>query len=475
VIARSRAERVGLIAQTLELDRGARTDAELAAALTTPDASAAYLVLSVLRGRIPEPDEVVNAVRTWRTDGAAALLALAGRARDTHGVRVSSALVVDVHDTSRQPFTTGIQRVVRSTLASWPVPDELDLVAWTPDFAAPRTLSASERNLALGDVSAVASPPARSEVVVPFRGAVAVLEIATDRRRATRLRTIAEFSGSRSLAVGHDCIPITSAETTGAGMPGAFSRYLAALAEFDVVATTSTSSDAEYSGWRAMLSGSGVVGPEVVEVGLPSAASDVTGADADRVREEFGLGDLPVVLAVGSHEPRKNHLALLHAAEVVWRAGGRFTLVMVGGNSWNAAGFRRVVEERRADGRPLVTVAGASDATIDALYRLARFTVFPSLNEGFGLPIVESIARGTPVITSDYGSMRELAEGYGGLLVDGRDDAALATAIAGLLSDDAQLTRLRDQTRLLPDRDWPQYAADLRRLVYSPEGRISSG
>lgn len=473
-IARTRAERVALVAATLGLPGRVRDDAALAAAFAQPDPGAAYLVLSVLRGRIPEPDQVIRAVRIWRTRGAAALVALTtGPARGPVGVRVSSGVVVDVHDASRQPFTTGIQRVVRSTLGHWTAESPLDLVAWTPDLSAPRALSAGERDLALGRPGASPSAPARTELVVPYGGAFAMLEIATDRGRATRLRTIAEFSGCWCVAVGHDCIPITSAETTGAGMPGAFARYLAALAEFDVIATTSTSSHAEFDGWRRMLAGAGVTGPRLRQVGLPVAADpEAAGADAERARAELGLGDLPVVLAVGSHEPRKNHLALLHAAELTWRTGARFALVMVGGNAWNADDFQRVVAERRADGRSIVTVAGASEDVVQSLYRLARFTVFPSINEGFGLPIVESIAHGTPVVTSDYGSMRQLALGYGGLLVDPRDDHALAAAIGDLLSDDALLERLRAETARLPRRGWSEYAADLRELVYSADDQV---
>ena len=475
-LARSRAELIALGARTLGVGATLTTDGDLAAALTQPDPQGAYLVLAVLGGRIPEPDEVMAAVRTWRTDGAAALIALARGSGGRNGVRVASGVVIDVHDTSRQAFTTGIQRVVRSTLSHWPTGSDLDLIAWTVDFSAPRTLGAAERDLAMGRPGASPSAPARTELVVPFRGTYALVEIATDRRRATKLRTIAEFSGCRCIALGQDCIPITSAETTGAGMPGAFARFLAALAEFDVVATSSAASTAEYEGWRRMLAGSGVKGPEILEVGLPVAADDQAEvADEERVRADLGLGDLPVVLVVGSHEPRKNHLAVLHAAELVWRRGARFALVMVGGNSWNSAEFHRVVAERRADGRPIVAISGAGDADIQGLYALARFTVFPSLNEGFGLPIVESIARGTPVITSDFGSMRTLAEGFGGLLVDPLDDNALAAAIGDLLDDEAQLGRLRAQTARLPSRGWADYAGDLHRLIYSADGQETTG
>ena len=93
-----------------------------------------------------------------------------------------------------------------------------------------------------------------------------------------------------------------------------------------------------------------------------------------------------------------------------------------------------------------------------AAYTLARCTVFPSLDEGFGLPIAESLACGTPVITSNYGSMLELAAGGGALLVDPRDDHDIARAIERLVTDDRLHAALREQALVRHDRTWDQYA-----------------
>ena len=116
-----------------------------------------------------------------------------------------------------------------------------------------------------------------------------------------------------------------------------------------------------------------------------------------------------MVLCVGSHEPRKNHLAVLHAAELLWREGVAFSLVFVGGNAWRA---ERFVDQGRAaagGGRPIVSVRALPDDLLWAAYRLAHCLIFPSLNEGFGLPVAEALASGTPVVTSEFGSMQEIA------------------------------------------------------------------
>jgi glycosyltransferase involved in cell wall biosynthesis len=436
----------------------------LATRLNEPSARASYLLLAVTAGRIPLASEVVELEREWRLTGSARMLAaVLAAARSANRlrlaaspvIRVESGIIVDVHDTAHSPFTTGIQRVTRSVLTAW-ADHPTVLVAWSPGYGAPRSLSRRERLLALG----VEGAAARAEIVIPFGATWVLPEIAVEATRAARIRSIALHSGSRTVAIGHDCIPITSAETAGQKMPGSFARYLSALAEFDVIASTSSSSRAEFEGWRTMLGGAGIAGPDIRPVLLPTSTTPPPIGAASLV--DLGIADgATVVLAVGSHEPRKNHLALVQAAELAWRSGLEFTLVLVGGNSWGREAFDAAVAAARADGRALVTVAGASDAVVWSLYRRASFTVFPSLNEGFGLPVVESISAGTPVITSDFGSMRESAKGYGGLLIDPRNDTDLAGAMRQLLTDDALLARLEKQTQRAPRRSWAQYATEL--------------
>lgn len=457
-IARTAAERVALIADALGLAPARPTPSALFEALGVPDARAAYLVLAVLGGEIPEPEAVVRALRAWRSDGVTGL-SHATRRRGSRPVRLASGVTVDVDETARQPFMTGIQRVVRSVLPRWDDAFPLDLVVWTRDHRRLRATTPTERARALG----APLPPreqASSETVVPFGGVYLLPEISVSPSRDARLRTIAEFSGARCVAIGYDCVPITTAETAAPDMPGAFAAYLSALARFDSVAAISRASAAEFEGWRESLRAAGEVGPEVRAVDLPTVAA--SSGDPALARAELSLGDAPVVLVIGSHEPRKNHLAVLHAAEQAWRAGGSFTLVMVGGRAWEAAEFERVVALRQAEGRPLITISGASDALIDGLYGAARFSVFPSFNEGFGLPVAESIAHGTPVLTSDFGSMRELAEGRGGLLADPRDDRALTAAFLRMVTDDALIARLRSEAAAVAPRTWDEYAAALR-------------
>jgi glycosyltransferase involved in cell wall biosynthesis len=214
-----------------------------------------------------------------------------------------------------------------------------------------------------------------------------------------------------------------------------------------------------------MLPSTGLRGPDVVQIDLPAGVGDVDDASVERVRRELRLDGRTVVLAVGSHEPRKNHLHLLLAAELRWRRGDDFVLVMVGGNSWDTIRFDSMVERLRAAGRDIITLSNADDAVVWSLYRIARFSVFCSLNEGFGLPVVESLASGTPVVTSNFGSMRELGEGYGAVLADPRDTNSMASAMDLLMNNQTEYDRLRAETSTLPPRSWDGYAEQLWALV----------
>ena len=169
----------------------------------------------------------------------------------------------------------------------------------------------------------------------------------------------------------------------------------------------------------------------------------------------------PLVVVVGSHEPRKNHLAVLEAAERLWTGGATFELLFIGGSGWKGEEFDALVASLVSAGRPIIVRKRCTEEELWTAYSLARFTVFPSLLEGFGLPVAESLACGTPAITSAHGSMAEIAEGGGCLVVDPRDVDALESAMSRLLRDDRLLERLRLEAASRPTLTWDDYASEL--------------
>lgn len=142
----------------------------------------------------------------------------------------------------------------------------------------------------------------------------------------------------------------------------------------------------------------------------------------------FGLPERYVV-CVGTIEPRKNLRGLLEAWQRLARSD--VGLVLVGPSGWGDVPEGSTLP-------PNVSMTGFVDVEVrDALYRGALASCYPSLFEGFGLPVLESMALGCPVVTSTGTATEELVVAGGGVAVDPRDPDAIAAALAALLDDDA--------------------------------------
>jgi glycosyltransferase involved in cell wall biosynthesis len=167
-------------------------------------------------------------------------------------------------------------------------------------------------------------------------------------------------------------------------------------------------------------------------VPLGVAVEKADAAEIERVRRAYSL-ERPYVLWAGTLEPRKNLSGLLAA---YGRLTAAVDLVLVGPPGWKEDLQRRLdalPEQARQRVRALGFVPSAD---LGPLYAGASVFCFPSLLEGFGFPVVEAMAQGTPVVTSDGTSTAELAADAG-LLVDPRDPAAIAEALERVLTDEA--------------------------------------
>ena len=215
--------------------------------------------------------------------------------------------------------------------------------------------------------------------------------------------------------------------------PGAKQRYLNLLTRRSVERASRVIAVSENTR-RDVLQNYRVPAARVVTVpnGLDPAVKPVTDPAAlAAFRREHGLPER-FLLFVGTLQPRKNLVGLLRA---VARAGDRLDLplVVVGGAGWQ---YAPIFDEVAALGiRDRVTFAGyAEGRTLASWYSAATAFVFPSLYEGFGLPVLEAMACGTPVVTSATSSLPEVA-GDAALLVDPSDVEALAAALVRVASD----------------------------------------
>lgn len=440
----------------------------------TDDRAQLWLLFTCVSGVMPTRDELLRCARFLQLSEPGfehfeMLRACAGAASVNENfdrtIRVvDNTTVVDVDFCARHGHNTGVQRVVRETVARWNTIHPLTLSAWTEDGFVMRSLVPDERARVLEwdssrrTEASAADVDSLSELIVPWNSAVILPEVA-QHRVWERLACLAEFSSNTVGMVGYDAIPVTSAEFVIPSESDRFVRYLSIVKYADLIAGISGASAEEFAGFADALDAQGLHRPDVVTVMLPIALAREEVESAGLTERDSSRA---LVLCVGTQEPRKNQLAVLAASESLWQKGLEFDLLFIGGAAMPlSVPFDIEVDRLRRVGRTVTVLRNGSDAILERAYRDARFSVFVSLHEGFGLPIGESLAAGTPVITTNYGSMAEIAAGGGCVLVDPRDDDDIAAAMRRLLTDDAELATLAAEANARTPRTWDDYATEL--------------
>ena len=209
---------------------------------------------------------------------------------------------------------------------------------------------------------------------------------------------------------------------------------------------------------------------DVVPLGV-NPAPPVEPTPERELRDRLGLGDRPVLLSVSAKRPHKNLIRLLAALATI-PAERRPALVLPGYPTPHEAALR----ERAARlGLDAVFPAWLPDADLEGLYALADAFVFPSLCEGFGLPVLEAMARDVPVACSDRSSLPEVA-GDAALLFDPLDVRSIAAAIERLPQEAARLRAAgRERVRSFSwDRTAELTVESYRRALRTASGQMKS-
>ena len=188
----------------------------------------------------------------------------------------------------------------------------------------------------------------------------------------------------------------------------------------------------------------------VHEAAAPGFVPIADPARRARIRRRYGLPDR-FALYVGAIEPRKNLPRLMDAFALARARGISHELVCVGPYGWSSKDLYQHVD-RLGLGRIVHFTGYVPFEDLPEIYNLGEFFVFPSLYEGFGLPVVEAMACGIPVITANSSSLVEIAGGAAET-VDPRDTEALAATIVAVASDRGRQEHLR-QRGLLRAREF---------------------
>ena len=268
------------------------------------------------------------------------------------------------------------------------------------------------------------------------------------------LRTLLPRISGPSLAIYYDATPLTLPEFSTRSNTKRFPEYLLQLLQFDGIAAISESSKEElqsYWGWLGLKK-------------HPIIRAIPLGVDLAHTRSmpSFTQDQEIKILCVGSIEGRKNQLSLLKAADVLWQHGTQFKLTLVGlasrSTGWAAI---RLIKDLQKKGRPLEWLGPRSEKELQHQYAKCHFTVYPSISEGFGLPVLESLKHGKPCICSSQGAIGENSTKGGCLILENTNPKQIADAIERLLKDGALFRRLRKEARKLNFRTWSDYAKDI--------------
>ena len=256
----------------------------------------------------------------------------------------------------------------------------------------------------------------------------------------------------------YDAIPLLRGEYAEMVQP--HSQYMQHLRLADVVWPISRWSGRDLiSFWHASECADLKTMPPVLPLHLPAGIA--------RQDQTLDLGQQEnLILCVGTVEERKNQLRLIRAFQAYKQSqpGSTWRLVLVGNLHPNVAAE---VQSATSSDPSIRHLGHVSDEELEDLFSACAFTVFPSIEEGFGLPILESIAHGKPCICANFGAMAELIEGGGCLPVDTHDETAIRRAMEELMSNLSLRQSLAKQACSRTLVSWNEYAASINELIDS--------
>ena len=313
----------------------------------------------------------------------------------------------------------------------------------------------------------LARAPALHELTgsaLPPRGSWVVLPEVSYAGQAERLAEYVRRHGWRLAVVLHDLLAVNEPELFLPDTPNDHDRYLRACSRADLVLPAS---DFTAHDWRVFTAAKGLAAGRVEVCKLAADTVFRPRVGQEQVRQKVA-GEPVRMLCVSSVEARKNHRTLVEAfAEADRRRPDlRLELCCVG-------------EQRRGPGNPAAVLHAAMErypgrvtwyervaySALRGLYEACDFAVYPSVLEGGGLPILESLWFRKPCVCANFGVMDEVAYGGGCVTVDVRDAGALAEVIVGLAADADRREALAAEIDARWLRCWEEYARDLLALL----------
>ena len=273
----------------------------------------------------------------------------------------------------------------------------------------------------------------------------------------SEVTSVARYNGLQTAIIFYDSLPYKMANLYPPEAVRAHSNYMKSLLQFDQVFSISYTSHSDLFAFLCR-EGNRLVNIEHKLRAIVLPGEFLESERCTQHREE----DVSVIkiLAVGTVEPRKNHIALLEAFDLVMRKTARkIQLTLVGTAPFSD--LEDLVISFIAEHPDVIWRQNADDSHLKVFYSQSHFSVYPSLEEGFGLPILESLWHARPCICRNSGAMAEVATGGGCLTVDTTDVIALADAILRLVEDDELRNQLGEEATRRSLKTWQQYVEEI--------------
>lgn len=379
-------------------------------------------------------------------------------------------LLFDASHTSHTAAQTGIQRVCRTLFEELSVQGQTTPICYDPHLIGWRPLAPGElavlrdRSGGTGKsrgakwtlaqkISGATRRWLGHKPALPEASGLICPELFSAKVGSRLPELLTAVTGPR-VAIFYDAIPLKFPELTPPATVARFPAYLRELLLFDGVAAISEDSATSLRDYWRWLGVTDTPPVHAIPLGIDRPAPLVAG-------EPAMTSSIPRLLCVCTIEGRKNHLALLGACETLWNEGLVFELQLIGLARADTAGPALArINELKAAGRPLLFNGSVPEAELHAAYRQCSFTVYPSLIEGFGMPVLESLHYGKPCVCSGLGALGESAHGGGCLPLESVDVTSVGRALRRLLQNPAELAALSAAARTRRLKTWPEYAAE---------------
>jgi len=397
--------------------------------------------LASFPGRLPWADTLAAWLDEIRT--------LARTRVSQNQVGARRLLFVDVSNSVRDNANSGVVRVTRQLTRRLRADDRFDLifVQWDHALRSYVPIQTGDTHLSsyggptdvIGPLTADTPPQFALDILgfgrdphAPAPPIALIPEVILDGSMGDRLRWL-RYRGFTISMVLHDLIPIYHPQYCHADVVSGFASYIAGAQTADQCISVSRNTLADFLRFcderRARRPSSLSVVWSPAQLNNLPRVTKLAKPELKEIR----------ILCVSTIEPRKNHRKLLDAYLLLAkrRPDLSLRLVLVGNSYIGGEELLASITQATEGGAAIDWIGVVDDEELARQYRLARFTVYPSLVEGFGLPILESLWLGRPCICSSTGVMAELAKEGGCLMVDVMDAVSLSSALERLATDDA--------------------------------------